>query len=229
MKQLRRTAGVLLLSVVMLFSGTACGKEPDFDASGYVKGYLDTCTKGDGATYASLCGVDTSETDALYESGIEDLTNAYLSGVTVSEESSQKVKDSLKNLIGQAKYTVSEAQKNEDGTYSVSVESDPLLITLSEKRMKKIGKKSFDIYYEKYETIGEKATNHDNNKDGIDYDKYYEIFAKQFVKYVNNMAKHPTYGAHTSITVTISAMDGKYAMSDEDQTNLFLSILETES
>lgn len=201
---------IALLCVYMI----GCGK--DFDAAGYVQGYMDTCLKGSGKQFAKLCAVDTSQTEALYRSGIEDVMHSWLSGVTLNAEAEDMVTDALQDLFMATRYNVTNTKKEKDGSFTVTVTIEPLIFPIDKGIMKEI------------ETSATTQYTDDNPEDEeIDQEKYGLIVAKKFSSYVQKQLEKKAYGDTITLTTTLSIENKQYKLSDEEQGNLISNTLIT--
>lgn len=205
----------LLLVCSMLVCLTGCGK--DFDASGYVQGYMDTCLKGDGTNYAKLCGVSEEETTEVYEKGIDEVVNGWLTGVSLSDESKNKVENAVKTLFQATSYTVGKAEKQKDGSYTVDVTIQPLEINLDATAMQDLQTRTMSQYMEA----------HPEDETLSDTEAFGTLLATEFAAYLTKISENPTYGEEVKKTVTVSVKDKQYMLSEEDQYTLITSSVST--
>lgn len=82
---MKRRVLALICTVIMVIGMVGCQKS--FDASGYVKGYLDATMKGEFEEYADLCQVETSEVEELYNEGIDAILTGWTTGLTIDRKS----------------------------------------------------------------------------------------------------------------------------------------------
>ncbi len=205
----------LLLICSMLVFLTGCGK--DFDASGYVQGYMDTCLKGDGTNYAELCGVSEEETTEVYEEGIDEVVDGWLTGVSLSDESKSEVESAVKALFKKTSYSVGKAEKQDDGSYSVPVTIQPLEIKLDTAAMQDLQTETMSQYMEA----------HPEDESLSDTEALGNLLATEFAAYLTNISENPTYAEEVTKNVTVSIQDKQYMLSEEDQYTLITSSVAT--
>lgn len=111
-----------LLAAAMLLA-VACGKS--FDASGYVKSFMDMLTKGEVEDYMKFTGQSQEEAKKDYNAMTEAMMEA-VGGAGVSQEVQERFKDVYVKILAKSKYTVKDAVKNDDGGYTVDVEIEPV-------------------------------------------------------------------------------------------------------
>lgn len=107
------------LAMIGLLGG--CGSK--FDASGYVKALLDNSYKNDSTQFVSMKIGTADEATKLYEDGLDSEVSAMVSsmGYSVSDEQEQAFREVFAKILAGAKYTVGEAEKQDDGSYVVTV------------------------------------------------------------------------------------------------------------
>lgn len=121
-KRIRMSMAACMLAAVMLII-TACGSKP-FDASGYVKSFMDMLTKGEVEEYMKFTGETEEEAMEDYNA----MTNAMMEAVGaagVSKEVQERFKDVYVKILAKSKYTVGEAQTTDNG-FKVDVTIEPI-------------------------------------------------------------------------------------------------------
>lgn len=118
----------LLMALVMIISLSACGKQADFDAKGYVQSFLDAKYHQEYKAYAKI--IDMSEKEAkeqmvkeFNDSLKQQLTMAGLKATDEETEEYLKLEADIRSTI---KYEVKEAKKDDDDNFTVDVEVTPL-------------------------------------------------------------------------------------------------------
>lgn len=196
----------LFMTMAMVLSMTACGSS--FDATGYVKGYLDANFKGEFDAYAKLCDEDASEVEKTYNKTLDDALQSCFAGISLSDDSMAQLKDAFINLYKQAKYTVNEAEKDGD-KYKVSVKVEPLYLGLTTENITDLTEQATKQYTK------------ENSDGSYDQDKLYEIYAQIMVDFINDKAENPTFGEASTIEVEVYKNDAKqYTISTTDQSKL---------
>lgn len=107
---------VCVMSVGLL---GGCGNS--FDASAYLKAVLDNSYKNDSTGFVELEVGTVEESAEVYEEGIEEVVDAYLFGLDATEEQEAAFEATFADILAGAKYTVGEAEKQDDGSYVVTV------------------------------------------------------------------------------------------------------------
>ena len=125
MKRLK-TVAVMLVAVLALGLFGGCGIS--FDASAYIKALLDNSYKNDSAEFVAQKVGSAEEASTLYEQGIESELTALLAGNTVSDELKDEYRQVLKDIFKAVKYTVGDAEKQDDGSYIVTVNYEQMQI-----------------------------------------------------------------------------------------------------
>lgn len=110
---------VSLLAVLTAALMTACGGS--FDASGYVNALLDNSYKNDSTSFVEMKIGTAEEASKLYEEGLDTEMDAMLAGIEMSDEQIAEYREVIADILAAAKYTVGEAEKQDDGSYVVTV------------------------------------------------------------------------------------------------------------
>lgn len=95
----------------------------DFDAALYVQSYLDLRYKNESEAFCEVSGVSAAEAHLIYELSIAfELTNIMSESEDgVSEELLEDFWKLLEEMHSKARYTVGEAKRQKDGSYTVQV------------------------------------------------------------------------------------------------------------
>ncbi len=117
MKKMKKMS-ILLAAVVAATMLVGCGS---FDASGYMKALLDNSYKNDSTAFVDQKVGTAEQAKELYDLGIETELNSLISGVTISDELKNEFTTTLQDVYKSVKYTVGEAEKQDDDSYVVEV------------------------------------------------------------------------------------------------------------
>ncbi len=117
MKKMKKMS-ILLAAVVIATMLVGCGS---FDASGYMKALLDNSYKNDSTAFVDQKVGTAEQAKELYDLGIETELNSLISGVTISDELKNEFTTTLQDVYKSVKYTVGEAEKQDDDSYVVEV------------------------------------------------------------------------------------------------------------
>lgn len=208
---MKRRVLALICTVIMVIGMVGCQKS--FDASGYVKGYLDATMKGEFEEYADLCQVETSEVEELYNEGIDAILTGWTTGLTIGDDMREKYKQLAIEILNNTKYTVKDAEKDGD-SYKVEVAIEPMVLTISTEDATKLGEDAAKEYLKEHDTI--------------DNDEFYEFLAEKLYDFLVGAKDSATYEEEEIVEVTVAqGSDKKYTISNEDQEKLISTILKT--
>lgn len=204
MKRLK-TVAVMLMAVLALGLFGGCGIS--FDASAYIKALLDNSYKNDSAEFVAQKIGSAEEASTLYEQGIESELTALLAGNTVSDELKDEYRQVLKDIFKAVKYTVWDAEKQDDGSYIVTVNYEQMQI--------------FGAAMDSYMTKVEDMTNEWTQAEELpsDEEMYEQIYAtlKDCLK---DALSNATYADEASATIRVEIVDNTYTPNDDDIANL---------
>lgn len=210
MKRIQKKLISTILSLVVCISLVGCSF--GFDASAYVKSYLDAQTKGDVSEYAKI--TRTSEEDIInaYNEGIETELSAFDS-FNLSETQKDNFRTLFKDIYSKFQYEVGEATKNSDGSYTVPVTTKKLII---------------------FDTIIEDSQNYimdyaKSNPSASQTDLYGAICDFMYTELSENI-ENPQYGEEQVINVQVTKTDdNKYILSDQEIQKLIYAMMDTEN
>ena len=204
MKRLK-TVAVMPMAVLALGLFGGCGIS--FDASAYIKALLDNSYKNDSAEFVAQKVGSAEEASTLYEQGIESELTALLAGNTVSDELKDEYRQVLKDIFKAVKYTVGDAEKQDDGSYIVTVNYEQMQI--------------FGAAMDSYMTKVEDMTNEWTQAEELpsDEEMYEQIYAtlKDCLK---DALSNATYADEASATIRVEIVDNAYTPNDDDIANL---------
>lgn len=206
---MRKRAIAVICTIIMVIGMVGCQK--NFDASGYVKGYLDTTMKGEFEEYAKLCQVENSEVEKLYNDGLDTILAGWTTGLTINDDMKEKYKQLIVDTLKKTKYTVKEAKKDGDA-YKVEVAIEPMVLDMSTEKATKLGEDT--------------ATEYMKDHKEIDNDEFYALLSEKYYDFLKDIMENATYEAEQTIEVTVSqGSDKKYTISTEDQQKLISTIM----
>ena len=125
MKKYKRIISIAA-AVVICLGVAACSKGKDFDAKGYVQSAMDAIYHGEYAAYAEFLDISAEEAKKQEEEDFQEIMSQQFSeedGMT--EEGIAAYTEKMHQAYKLAKYEVLEAEKMEDGNYTVKVKADP--------------------------------------------------------------------------------------------------------
>ena len=118
MKNMKKLV-VMLVCVMAIGLLGGCGKS--FDASAYTKALLDNSYKNDPSGIVDMKIGTAEEAAALYEEGLDNEMEAMGASSDFTEEQVAAYREVIADILAGAKYTVGEAEKQDDGSYVVTV------------------------------------------------------------------------------------------------------------
>lgn len=216
----------IMLSLVMTISLTGCGKSsnpPSGSTSGsavddtdnqqlFVQSYLNLLCKQDFKSYANACGFEVSEVEESYDSVLDNVIDIFLT-YNLSDSAAKKFREALKEIFGHCKYEVQKSVINEDGTCSVDVKVQKLVVF---KKALKKANKDFDKWVKK-------------QPEDADEEKLTDQFIDYVIQYCKEELKQPEYKEEKTITIVLtpSADDPNvYQYNSEDLGNLQAALLD---
>lgn len=207
--------GVFLVAMVSGCSTLSLLMQGEFDASGYVKGILDSSYKGQFEEYIKLTDDSQENAQSAYDKIMETKAEGFATytAVTLTDELKPKFIDYSKQIYKQAKYEVAEAKKTDKG-FTVDITITPMTILQA------------------IETEGEAFVNDFNakNQNGDFAEMTDEEFTTEYnngiIKILDNNIANIQYAEPVTITVNIVPMEDKvYTMKAEEFTKIDSVIL----
>lgn len=208
MKKMMRKIALVMSCIMMAGLLAGCAK---FDASAYLAALLDNSYKNDSTGIVEL-GIGTAEeAAALYEEGLSTEMSAITASAGFSEDQIAGLKDIMADLLAGAKYTVGEAEAQDDGSYVVTVTYEQM----------QVFKTTLDTYMAETEALvaewseaymaGEEVASEDELMNEV-----IGLFGTVFADAVANA----TYAEPQTTTVRIEKVENSYQPNTEDLTNL---------
>ena len=196
-KRTMRTMITALLAAVLCLGLVACPGE-DFDAAGYVKSVLDTNYHKEYKGYATFRQLSEEEAEKEIVDSINlqlELDLAAVGGIT--EEGKESYKELSAEIDKLAKYEVTEAKKQDDGSYIVTVSVEPSnVFQIMEQVLTDVAN----------EMMGQGATLESDEK-----------FTEYLLEGMRRCIDQNAYGEAQTVEVAVSADDsGAYGISEED-------------
>lgn len=217
MKRMKRVA--LLLVAVMLVSVLGgCGNS--FDASAYMKAVLDNSYKNDSSGFVKLKVGTKEEAEKVYEEGIDTEMNSLTSQVKLSDELQAEFREVFKSMLKEVKYTVGDAEKQDDGSYVVTIKYQQLVVFAP--AIEKFQEDSEAYVAE----ITEKAM---NEEETLSEDEINEAVFALLKDALKGSMEKVTYGEEQTTTVKIELINKVYTPNKEDVANLETVLLDIDA
>lgn len=206
MRKMKKPVLLLICAMVIgLLSG--CGNS--FDASAYVKSLLDNSYKNDSTAFVEEKVGTAEEASQIYEEGIQTEVDATIGGTGVSEEVETGYTETYKKMFSLVNYTVGDAEKQDDGSYVVTIEYQPLIV--------------FEPAVEHYNTELEGIYNDFMTRAETEDISNAEIYDTLFMTLkdgIDAALESPTYGDKATATVRVSLVDNVWTPNESDLANL---------
>ena len=182
-----------------------------FDASAYLAALLDNSYKNDSTALVEL-GIGTAEEAVtIYEQGLDTEMQALTSSAGISAEQAEGLRDVIADMLAGAKYTVGEAEAQDDGSY---------VVTVTYEQMNVFGP-TIENYMAETEAIVAEWT--EAYMAGEEVASEEELMAEVidlFGTVLADSVANATYEAPQTTTVRIEKVDNAYQPNTEDLTNL---------
>lgn len=198
MQAKKRILAAILAAMVCL-GLAACGK--DFDAAGYTKSVLDANYHGEYKDYAKFRNLSEDEAKAEIEDAMDAQVEAAFLGQGVSDEAKAKYKTAVMGIMKLSKYEVKEAKKEDDGSYTVTVEVEPV--------------NAFSMANDAFEEIGTQYVNDGKDMSNVD------VIVDALVEAIDKAVAENTYGEKVSMELHVTAdADNVYGIEESEVTEL---------
>ena len=213
MKKLKKIA-LALVCVMMIGVLGGCGVK--FDAQAYLNALLDASYKNDSTAFVNMKIGTAEEAAELYEQGIDSEMDAFLSQLEVSEELEAEFRQLFKDMLGKVKYTVEGAQKQEDGSYIVTVSYEQMII--------------FEPIMADYEAvITDLTTQWMESEEVPSEDEMMEAMIVALKDCMQSNLENVEYAEAETTEVAIELVDKVYTPNQDDVANLESVLFDTEA
>lgn len=112
---------ILFLLIGVLMIGTVGGCTSDKSVKIYLQALLDASYKNDSKAFVEINLGTAEEAQTLYEQGIDTGLEVFCSRLGVSDEYKEEFRQIYMDMLGKVRYTVEDAEKQSDGSYTVTV------------------------------------------------------------------------------------------------------------
>lgn len=208
MKKMMKKLALIMSCIMMTGMLAGCAK---FDASAYLAALLENSYKNDSTALVEL-GIGTEEeAAAIYEQGLDTEMQALTSTAGISADQVDGLRDVIANMLAGAKYTVGEAEAQDDGSY---------VVTVTYEQMNVFGP-TIDNYMAETEALVAEWT--EAALAGEEVASEDELMAEViglFETVLADAVANATYDAPQTTTVRIEKVDNAYQPNTEDLTNL---------
>lgn len=119
---------IMIISFLLAFTATGCHS---FDADGYVKALLDNTYKGESTALINISKSSDTDVVQIYQNAIDQTCNELLEDVQISDALDEEYHTFVKDMLSKADYQVGSAIKNDDDSYTVTVITHRLDLTVN--------------------------------------------------------------------------------------------------
>lgn len=213
MKNIKKLA---LLMVTVMTIGLIAGCGLSFDAEGYVKALLDNSYKNDSTAFVEMKIGTEEEAAELYEKGLDAEVSAMVtsSGVNISDEMQEEYRALFAEILAGAKYTVDSSEKQDDGTY---------VVTITYEKMNVFGP-AMEAYIDDITAMAE-----DPAMAELSDDELYDVILGALRDCLKVSLENVTYEAAETTTIRVERTDNVYAPNEEDIANLERAFFDIEA
>lgn len=208
MRKITKKLALILAGVMMMGLLGGCGS---FDASAYLTALLDNSYKNDSTAMVEQDIATAEDASAIYEEGLGAELDAIMSSANISEDQAEGMREAIVAMLANVKYTVGEAEKQEDDSY---------VVTVTYEQMQVFGP-TMDNYMAAVETmVNEWTEAAAAGEETPTEDEMLEEIITVFVTTLEDAIANATYAEPQTTTVRIELTDGAYAPNEEDLQNL---------
>lgn len=214
-----KVRGIFLTGVMVCFFLAGCGSS--FDAAAYAEALLNNSYKNDSAQFVSL-GIGTAEEAAeLYEEGLDANVDAMVAsaGGSVTEEQAESFRQIFTDIYKGAKYTVGEAEKQDDGSYVVTITYEQMNVFES----------AMTSYLDEVNALVEEWTEAYSAGEEVPSDEEMneQILSMYKDCFIDSLA-NATYDEPATATLRIELIDNVWTPNEDDIMNLELVFFDME-
>lgn len=214
MKKLTKRLSALALAIGLGLSLTACGGGglSKFDAVAYMDGLLKETYLGEfDKNYMELVGIDETEAQETYETSLEAETEFFLYFYDIeypTDEMRQEIKDMYAEIYKHAKFEVVSAAEQDDGSFSVKINVEPInIVQLVEADWEEV----MDPFYEKY------TMDVQNSMTDEEYQAMDEEWARMIVDlYLEKLPETSNLESQSTTVQLEKDTDGYYIITEDD-------------
>lgn len=208
MKKMMKKLALIMSCVMMTGMLAGCAK---FDASAYLAALLDNSYKNDSTALVEL-GIGTAEEAAtIYEQGLDTEMQALTSSAGISAEQAEGLREVIADMLAGAKYTVGEAEAQDDGSY---------VVTVTYEQMNVFGPTIENYMAETEAIVAEWTEAYMAGEEVASEDELMAEVIDLFGTVLADSVANATYEAPQTTTVRIEKVDNAYQPNTEDLTNL---------
>ena len=209
-------AGILVLTAAVCAGVWAYINR--FDPRAYVQAVLDVSYKNETEAYMEIADATEEEADAVFENNLDATMEGFESS-PMPEELKPQYRELFGEIAKSVNYTVGEAVREEDGSFSVPLKVKPVTLFAD----------TYDQFREKAQEYADQVTDSvmqgaempsDEEMQGEVYRIYYDVLKAA-------MDAGPLYGEAQDITLRVAKNDsGEYEVNTTDMQELDAMLIE---
>lgn len=207
-----------IIAACILTVGLLGGCGTNFDAAGYTKAILDNSYKNDSSAFVSQKIGTAEEAADLYEQGLDAEMDGMLASVgNISDEQETEFRQVFANILSGAKYTVGEAEKQDDGSY---------VVTITYEQMKVFGPAAetyMDAVMDYANSIQETAL---AGGDVPSDDEITAAIIDMLKDSLSDSLKSVSYAEPETMTITIELNNNEYSPNENDLMDLEMALFD---
>lgn len=194
---------VAIMLVCALMVGLLGGCGSSFDASAYMQAILDNSYKNDSSQLVSQKVGTAEEAEELYNQGVDLQVDALLLGTNPTDAQKEEYRQIVKDILKAAKYTVGEAEKQEDNSY---------VVTITYEKMN-IFSPAMEDFYARSEDQNEVWM---ESEEAITQDEIFAWSLETMKESLKSALANVTYEAPEEMTVRVELNDRTYSPNTSD-------------
>lgn len=222
--KLRGKLTALLAAAALLLSLAGCQKEtppPAFDAQVYVEGRLAEAYLGEvSQEYLDMVGYNETQVENIYKNSLylEAQIFAYRYNIEYPDEFLEELQELYKSVYAHAKFLVVSTNREEDGSISVEVETQPIDLAT---RMEEKKEETLKPFFEKYPTGSQ------NSMDEEAYKAYDADWARAVIDLLKEVLPELGNLGPQRVTVKLTKNEeGYYTLSNDEFQKLNVAIMD---
>ena len=222
--KLRGKLTALLEAAALLLSLAGCQKEtppPAFDAQVYVEGRLAEAYLGEvSQEYLDMVGYNETQVENIYKNSLylEAQIFAYRYNIEYPQDFYEEIQELYKSVYAHAKFLVVSTNREEDGSISVEVETQPIDLAT---RMEEKQEETLKSFFEKYPTGSQ------NSMDEEAYKAYDADWARAVIDLLKEVLPELGNLGPQRVTVKLTKNEeGYYTLSNDEFQKLNVAIMD---
>lgn len=216
---MKRKLSIILACIMVVGLLGGCGNS--FDTSAYLKALLDNSYMNDSSQMVSMKIATEDEASGLYEEGLDDVVDAMLEGIYgLTDEEEDQWRQVMADVLAGAKYTVGESEKQDDGSY---------VVTVTYQKMNVYGPAMEACMVLAAEKNAEWQTAYNNGEEIPSEDEMMVWAAMALKDCIEDSLKNVSYGEEQTLTVKIRIEDNVWTPSMSDIEKLGTALFDSEA